>query len=182
MRSITIYFLACTIAYWAGALSTTPPTKTEPPQRRITPTLVTVTGAQSVKAYPLDIKLRIVNAKEFDNSYNVAALKINQKMEGVGAYTIISNNPCEIVIPDNFEIDVIASRGYAWFSSDTGDILAHEILHCLYGAWHQPWNKIESQSKIALPKADALPPSTKRITSGLMTLPPPTKPETWLTR
>lgn len=172
MIRITAYFLACTISYIVGALSV-PVTSIPSPLKRDTPpmTIALTNTAQSIKAYPIDIKLRIVDAKEFNKSLTVSMLKATQQMNAVGAYTLINNNPCEIILPDDFKIDVLASKGAAWFSSETGDTLAHEILHCLYGVWHQPWNKIESRSRTASSGESVSPPWTKRITGGLTTPP-----------
>lgn len=110
----------------------------------------------TVPAFPTDIHLRIVAAKDFRRSKEVKMLTTTQDMSGVGAYTMINSNPCTIVIPDDFKIFVVAQKGDAWFDdTSTGDVIAHEILHCLYGGWHQPWNVIQSKSNLASPKADA---------------------------
>jgi len=49
--------------------------------------------------------------------------------------------PCEIWIPEGQKIIFYPKRGSNWNSarwddSEVGDALAHELLHCLRGRWH----------------------------------------------
>ena len=100
-----------------------------------------------VRAYPMDIRLRIVSAEEFARDVRVKHLKVTQQMSGIAAFTVLNTDPCLIVMPEGFKINVIAREGKAWFNDDeTGRVLAHEILHCLHGSWHPTWDKIQSKS------------------------------------
>lgn len=66
------------------------------------------------------------------------------------AYTYIYRNPCEIVIPAGWWIDYVAPTAEArWRDTHSGDILAHEILHCLRGDWHSVYNQHRKEAKNA---------------------------------
>lgn len=53
------------------------------------------------------------------------------------AYAYPTTRPCRIVIPTGMQIDAAPSQAEAqWTNRSDGDVLAHEILHCLRGKWH----------------------------------------------
>lgn len=134
---------------WGMILLDDRPTPPAPPEHRVMPL-----SMGEVPAFPMEIRISIVSSKDFNRSMEVRSLMATQKMDAVGGYTLTDSNPCRIVIPDNFKIFVVAQEGSAWFDDSMGQIVAHEILHCLYGSWHKPWNVIQSKSSLALPKAN----------------------------
>jgi hypothetical protein len=65
-------------------------------------------------------------------------------LEGVEAFSLFDENnrePCEVTIPDDWEI--VTGDAGPWsqrahfLDPDNDDTLAHELLHCVRGAWHQ---------------------------------------------
>lgn len=98
-------------------------------------------GIATVKMTPGEILLRIVPKREFEAAPENALVK--GVASGLAGWTSWQRNPCLITIPEGWEIDSLPDRGYAdWRSYDNSNTLAHEILHCLRGAWHPPWQDI----------------------------------------
>jgi hypothetical protein len=96
-----------------------------------------------INAHPMNISLKIMSDRDFQRDPNALNLMKTQKMAAIAAYTVMSASPCTIALPDDFKINFIAESGLAWFNDpETSDSLAHEILHCLHGSWHPPWDKI----------------------------------------
>lgn len=57
---------------------------------------------------------------------------------GTDAIAYTHRAPCQIEIPAGWKILAQPKTGTAvWARSYDGDVLAHEILHCLRGGWHQ---------------------------------------------
>lgn len=80
-----------------------------------------------IPTIPIDIELRIVPRKEYD--------ELHPRTAGI-SYT--KRKPCRIEIPDGWNIMVSPDRKRAdWINRDDGDTLAHEILHCIHGGWHK---------------------------------------------
>ena len=79
---------------------------------------------------PMSIDLEFVSAADF------------AKMRGspdVLAFSLPYASPCQIVFPAGSIIWAYPADPYdgdAGWADQTGDRLAHEILHCIRGAWH----------------------------------------------
>lgn len=88
-------------------------------------------GLLLVSTVPIEIRLRILPRQAFTRDpVAVAGYKTL-------AFSVSSRTPCEIAIPEGWEIMVWPSKGKAeWLSPSDGDTLAHEIAHCLRGRWH----------------------------------------------
>ena len=81
---------------------------------------------------PRTIKLRIADEAEFKDNLGSALRSHN-----VAAYAQFGNDECKITIPSGWKIKFNPRSGGArWVNDDNGNILAHEILHCLRGRWH----------------------------------------------
>lgn len=82
---------------------------------------------------PLTAILRIVPKAEFH------ATRSNL-VKADASFYYDGHIPCTITIPDKWVIRANPSRGMAWFedqgNDDFDDVLAHELLHCIRGAWH----------------------------------------------
>lgn len=47
-------------------------------------------------------------------------------------------SPCEIFIPEGWMLKAdLKSQRVRWSHEDQDDTLAHELLHCLRGSWHE---------------------------------------------
>jgi hypothetical protein len=93
---------------------------------------------------PKTITLRVVSKAEFNSAPLVSGEADSFKPV---AFTYILHKPCEIVIPEGALINSEPETGKAeWDFGDASyhlrDTLAHEILHCYAGAWHDNWWKI----------------------------------------
>ena len=86
------------------------------------------------KTWPMTMTLHIVGEKEWE--------AIRRSPEVIGFSTWYDGiGKCQIFIPEGAEIIALpqgnAGHGDAmWRFSADGDLLAHEILHCLRGNWH----------------------------------------------
>lgn len=80
---------------------------------------------------PMTITLRIVSQRMFE---------AKRPTEKTLAFTItnIPGSRCEITIPVTMGEIVVypAERVARWVGREAGDVLAHEILHCMRGGWH----------------------------------------------
>lgn len=76
---------------------------------------------------PIDIQLRFMPPDQ-----------IRDRSPGTYAFTYQLRTPCQIIMPSGIEIaGMTAHWPYASFVNPLeGDVLAHEILHCLHGTWH----------------------------------------------
>lgn len=85
--------------------------------------------------FPKTITLRILSAEEIERRNSKAY-----------ALAVINARPCEIWIPSG---QIIVANPHAkmafWKNSYHGDVLAHEILHCLRGGWHDEADKENKQ-------------------------------------
>lgn len=81
--------------------------------------------------WPLTMTLRVVSPEQFKRESPFPAL----------AFSKPNYDPCEITIPDTWSIVVSPSNPYPgsahWKDPIDGDILAHEVLHCYRGFWHE---------------------------------------------
>lgn len=94
------------------------------------------------KIYPQDIVLHILPLDVF---------RKQAKDPNILAFARIDVKPCEISIPDTWTISFVPTKAKAHWDFDTndrlynshmGDTLAHEILHCQWGDWHQEFDKV----------------------------------------
>lgn len=77
---------------------------------------------------PMEIRLRVLARSDFDKE---------RPSENTVAFSYLHKNPCEIVLPEGYEIAAEPKTGTAIFASRIdASVLAHEILHCVRGAWH----------------------------------------------
>lgn len=78
------------------------------------------------KTFPIKMRLEIIAADQYNKDY-----------PDTNAVSYPTISPCRILIPNNWEIEAVPSMKYAqWTNISNGNILAHEILHCLRGSWH----------------------------------------------
>ncbi len=57
----------------------------------------------------------------------------------VGAFALTYGKLCTIYLPEGFGIEYMArgaGNNARWRRVDDGDTVAHEILHCYKGSWH----------------------------------------------
>lgn len=93
-------------------------------------------GPRRQRTFQTEMRLRIASQEE---------LELTSPVKEVIALSIIRRNPCEIMIPEGWTIEYDSSTGRArWTDRGQEDVLAHEILHCLRGAWHDDWGKINA--------------------------------------
>jgi hypothetical protein len=82
------------------------------------------------ETFPAIMTIKIVDAETFKRN-NPNAL----------AVSFTTRSPCEIDIPAGWEIvfspQLTGSNAAMWEDHRSGDIIAHEILHCLRGSWHR---------------------------------------------
>lgn len=101
-------------SFGSNAISPTPYTATQLSQHAIVD-----------KTVATEIKL-IVASKETIHSLDSSAFAL--------AY---SSKPCTIYIPTNMQIIVYPSMKKAeWVDQWEGNVIAHEIMHCIRGRWH----------------------------------------------
>lgn len=85
---------------------------------------------------PMEIRLQIIPRAEYDRDNPDS-----------GAHTFLYRWPCQIVMPDGMEIEYTAPLAQAhWRYASDGDILAHEILHCIRGGWHEVYDETHPKS------------------------------------
>lgn len=78
---------------------------------------------------PIDIELRVLPIAEFMRE---------RPTSGTVAFAYTRRRPCRIVIPEGWRIWALSERKIAfWDDRDSGNVLAHEILHCIRGSWHE---------------------------------------------
>ena len=76
---------------------------------------------------PTTITLRFVSREQFDR----------ERPPDAAGFSVISAARCTITFPAGAGIIAVPSQRQArWLDRWDGDALAHEILHCLRGAWH----------------------------------------------
>lgn len=75
------------------------------------------------RTIPMTVRLEIEDEQGFD--------------PGVIAYTMPYKRPCEIHLRAGMVIDSKPRHWWADFRDpQSGEIIAHELLHCLRGTWH----------------------------------------------
>ena len=98
------------------------------------------------KITPNEFRLRIVSPEKF----------YKNEEQNLLAYSFPYKTPCEIVLPAKYLIKAEPLKGIArWsyqdingkFTGDVGNTLAHEILHCFAGNWHEDWKLIKLRSE-----------------------------------
>lgn len=106
----------------------------------------------SARMTPATMTLRVVEARGF------ATEAAEGGVPGATAFTRYRREPCEISVPEGWLIEADPQRGRARFAvRENSDSLAHEILHCLRGAWHPPWPEIITSQATELSNANSFP-------------------------
>lgn len=67
---------------------------------------------------------------------------------GAQGFTLNDNKHCDIYLPAaDYTITATPAYGSAqWRDNTSGEILAHEMLHCLHGSWHPAWDEIKART------------------------------------
>jgi hypothetical protein len=141
--SLKSYFFGLAVGAWLGACGTMTFYPAAPPQALRSPRalIASPTMVQEIKAYPVNIELRIMDAKTFDKDAKMQFSEVLKNGGRILGFTRPDHDPCVIVMPDDFKIRFMPDVGYAMFRDPMdADTLAHEILHCLYSDWHKPWS------------------------------------------
>lgn len=118
---IWVTFMFCLLfAAIVGEISKPSPYKVEYSEsERAQPALVD-------KTFSAQMTLHIVSPEE-----------ITKRNASAYALSYTERQPCEIFIPTGQGIWVRPAKKEAgWVNPIEGDVLAHEILHCLRGGWH----------------------------------------------
>jgi hypothetical protein len=77
--------------------------------------------------YPMTIKLVLEPAKQIQQ----------ESSPNTVAYAMPHRNPCVIVLPSGQQIEAWPAASTARFvDPQDNDTFAHELLHCMVGAWH----------------------------------------------
>ncbi len=142
MSRILVLILAVACAWVNGYVvgdSMNKPTRREPPEFPAEQRLSTewrtarLTEQKVLLNFVSREKLAEISGSEIPEGQSAAGL------------TLYGRNPCEIFLPDDWGVSYRPGRGQATFNSrEDSDTLAHEILHCLVGAWHPKWPVILS--------------------------------------
>jgi hypothetical protein len=77
--------------------------------------------------YPMTIKLVLEPAKQIQQ----------ESTPNTVAYAMPHRNPCVIVLPSDHKIEAWPAASAALFvDPQDNETFAHELLHCMVGAWH----------------------------------------------
>lgn len=89
-------------------------------------------GWHNQRLTPMEIRLVIRSAENFKADARAIA------KGNIEAYALPYDSPCSIFIPDDWVIQFNAAhaRSGNFTRADNSNTLAHEILHCIRGQWH----------------------------------------------
>lgn len=86
---------------------------------------------------PMYVYLRFESKKDWAADTHAQPSSVFSTTLGYASYTLDgSGGPCTVVLPAGWTIVASPMWAKAQFDPDDSAVLAHEILHCIRGAWH----------------------------------------------